>query len=54
VLDGTSVVKFVHLEVGGQVLFDSPGQVGRSDLWTCEIAEFPPNSIAIVFLTPRG
>jgi hypothetical protein len=54
VLDGTSVVKFVHLEVGGQVLFDSPGQAGRPDLWTCEIAEFPPNSIAIVFLSPRG
>jgi len=54
VLDGTSVVKFVRLEVGGQVLFDSPGQAGRPDLWTCEIAEFPPNSIAIVFLTPRG
>jgi hypothetical protein len=29
------VIMFVHVEVNGEVVYDRPGQAGRSDLWTC-------------------
>ena len=51
-LDGTGVVVIVHIEIGGQVIFDVPGQAGRSDLWTCSVEEIP-GSVSNVFLTPR-
>ena len=53
-LDGTAVVHTVHAELSnGQVVFDIPGQSGRPDLWSCEIAEVP-GVVVDVFLTPRG
>lgn len=52
-LDGTGVVVFKHIEVNGQVIYTVPGQAGRSDLWTCSIAE-EPGVIVRVFLRPRG
>jgi hypothetical protein len=52
-LDGTGVVIFKRIEVNGQVVYDVPGQAGRSDLWTCSIAEVP-GVIVTVMLTPRG
>ena len=51
-LDGHGVVVFTHLEFDGQVIFDVPGQAGRSDLWSCTIAE-APGALVVVFLTPR-
>ena len=41
-VDGTGMIVTVHAEFNGQVVFDIPGQSGRSDLWSCTIAEFPP------------
>jgi hypothetical protein len=52
VLGSTSVVTTVHIEINGQVIFDIPGQAGRSDLWTCSVEEIP-GALAYVFLTPR-
>lgn len=52
-LDGSGVVVAVHIELGGQVIFDIPGQSGRSDLWTCTLEEVP-GAVFRVFLTPRG
>ena len=52
-LAGTGVVVLVYVEVGGQVIVDVPGQVGRPDVWSCTIEEFP-GSLAKVFLTPRS
>jgi|SRR5215212_11736885 len=40
-LDGHGVFVYTHIELDGQVFFDVPGQAGRSDLWTCAIAQFP-------------
>ena len=51
-LDGNGVIVFTHLEVDGEVVFDVPGQAGRSDLWTCTIAEIP-GAVVIAKLTPR-
>ena len=52
-LDGTAVVTIVRLTASnGQVLFSVPGQLKRSDLWTCTVAE-EPGATALVFLTPR-
>ena len=51
-LDGTGTVIFTHLEIDGQVIFDVPGQSGRSDIWSCTIAEVP-GSLVNVKLTPR-
>jgi hypothetical protein len=51
-LDGTGVVIFMHVEVNGQVVYDIPGQAGRSDLWSCTIAELP-GVVADMLLTPR-
>jgi hypothetical protein len=53
-LVGTSVVHFVQI-IGssGQVFFEVPGQLGRPDLWSCTLAEFP-GGVGLVFLTPRG
>ena len=51
-LDGPGTVVFTHIEVDGQVIFDSPGQAGRSDVWTCTIEELT-GVIVQVFLTPR-
>jgi len=51
-LDGTGVIVFTHLEIDGQVIFDVPGQAGRSDLWSCTIAEVP-GAVVVVLLTPR-
>jgi hypothetical protein len=51
-LDGHGVIVFTHLEFDGQVIFDVPGQAGRSDLWSCTIAE-APGAIVVAFLTPR-
>lgn len=36
-LDGTGVIMYTHVEVNGQVVYDRPGQAGRTDLWTCTI-----------------
>jgi hypothetical protein len=52
-LDGTGVVRLTHVEINGQVIFDSPGQAGRSDLWTCSIEEIP-GAFVRMFVTPRG
>ena len=52
-LDGNGVVVFTHIEVDGMVVFDIPGQSGRSDLWTCTIEEVP-GATTDVLLTPRG
>ena len=51
-LDGTGVIVFTHLEIDGQVIFDVPGQAGRSDLWSCTIAEIP-GAMVVVLSTPR-
>jgi hypothetical protein len=51
-LDGKGVIVFVHIEFNGQVVFDVPGQSGRSDLWSCTIAE-APGAVVVVLLTPR-
>ena len=51
-LDGKGVIVFVRLEVNGQVLFEVPGQAGRSDVWSCSIAE-KPGWVVNAFLTPR-
>jgi hypothetical protein len=40
-LDGHGVFVYTHIELDGQVFFDVPGQAGRSDLWTCTIAQYP-------------
>ena len=52
VSDGTAVIAFRHVEVNGQVVFDVPGQAGRSDLWTCTSPQFP-GVVADMSLTPR-
>jgi hypothetical protein len=51
-LDGHGVIVFTHIEVNGQVVFDVPGQAGRSDLWSCTISE-APGVLVDAFLTPR-
>jgi hypothetical protein len=51
-LDGHGTIVFTHLEFDGQVLFDMPGQAGRSDLWSCTIAELPGAELTAL-LTPR-
>jgi len=51
-LDGTGVIVFTHIEIDGQVIFDVPGQAGRSDLWSCTVAEIP-GAVFVVLLTPR-
>lgn len=53
-VDGHGVIITVHAEVNGQVVFDIPGQSGRSDLWSCTIAEFPPGVVVEALVTPRG
>ena len=53
VVDGGGVLVFTHVEVNGQVVYDTPGQANRSDLWTCTIEGFS-GVVAQVFLTPRG
>ncbi len=50
--DGNGVAVFMHVEVNGQVVFDIPGQAGRSDLWSCTIAE-APGAVVVALLTPR-
>jgi hypothetical protein len=52
-LDGHGTIVFTHLEFNGQVVFDVPGQAGRSDLWSCTIAEVP-GAMVTAKLTPRG
>ena len=51
-LDGHGTIVFKRIVVNGQVVFDAPGQAGRSDLWSCTIAEFP-GTIVDALLTPR-
>ena len=51
-LDGHGVIVFTHIEINGQVVFDIPGQAGRSDLWSCAIVEVPGAS-SDALLTPR-
>ena len=51
-VDGTGVIMFVHVEVNGQVVYDRPGQAGRSDLWTCTEEGF--TYVAQMLVTPRG
>ena len=51
-LDGTGVIVFTHIEIDGQVIFDVPGQAGRSDLWSCTVAEIP-GAVFVVLSTPR-
>ena len=36
-LDGSGVIMYTHVEVNGQVVYERPGQAGRTDLWTCSI-----------------
>jgi hypothetical protein len=50
--DGNGVITFMHVEVNGQVVFDIPGQAGRSDLWSCTSPEFP-GVVADMLVTPR-
>jgi hypothetical protein len=52
-LDGTGVIMYTHVEVNGQVVYDRPGQAGRTDLWTCTIEGFT-GVVAQMFVTPRG
>ena len=52
-LDGHGVIVFTHVEVSGQVIFDKPGQAGRSDLWSCTIAELPGSQVDAV-ISPRA
>jgi hypothetical protein len=52
-LDGTGVIMYTHVEVNGQVVYDRPGQAGRTDLWTCTI-EGVAGVVAQMFVTPRG
>lgn len=51
-LNGTGVIVFKLIEVDGQVVFDVPGQAGRSDLWSCTIVEIPGAEVDAL-LTPR-
>ena len=51
--DGTGVIMYTHVEVNGQVVYDRPGQAGRTDLWTCTI-EGVTGVVAQMFVTPRG
>jgi hypothetical protein len=51
-LDGTGAIVFTHIEIDGQVVFDVLGQAGRSDLWSCTIAEVP-GAVVEAVLTPR-
>ena len=51
--DGNGVITFMHVEVNGQVVFDIPGQAGRSDLWSCTSPEFP-GVVADMLVTPRS
>jgi hypothetical protein len=53
IVDGRGVSIFTHVEVNGQVVYDTPGQANRSDLWTCTIEELT-GVVAQVALTPRG
>jgi hypothetical protein len=50
--DGNGVITFMHVEVNGQVVFDIPGQAGRSDLWSCTSPEYP-GVVADMLVTPR-
>jgi hypothetical protein len=52
-LDGHGVIVFTRLVIDGQVVFEVPGQAGRSDLWSCTVAE-NPSVLLDAFLTPRG
>ena len=52
-LDGHGVIVFTRLVVDGQVVFDVPGQAGRSDIWSCTVVE-NPSVLLDAFLTPRG
>ena len=51
-LDGTGVIVFTRLVVDGEVIFEVPGQAGRSDIWSCTVAE-DPSVLLDAFLTPR-
>lgn len=51
-LDDHGVVIFMRVEINGQVIFEVPGQAGRSDLWSCSVAEIP-GALVQVLLTPR-
>lgn len=53
VIERHGVIVFKHIEIDGQVVFDIPGQAGRTDLWTCTIAEVP-GAVVDAFITPRG
>ena len=53
IVDGRGASIFTHVEVNGQVVYDTPGQAHRSDLWTCTIEELT-GVVAQVALTPRG
>jgi hypothetical protein len=52
-VDGTGAIMYTHVEVNGQVVYDRPGQAGRTDLWTCTIEGFT-GVVAQMFVTPRG
>jgi hypothetical protein len=52
-LDGSGVIMYTHVEVNGQVVYERPGQAGRTDLWTCSI-EGVDGVVAQMFVTPRG
>ena len=54
VVNSTDVVHIVHVTVNGQVVFDIPGQSGRSDLWSCTASYVGPGVVLDVFLSPRG
>jgi hypothetical protein len=52
-LDGTGAIMYTHVEVEGRgVVYDRPGQAGRTDLWTCTI-EGVDGVVAQMFVTPR-
>ena len=53
VLLDNSVIVFVRLIIDEQVVFEVPGQLGRSDLWSCAVTS-DPGVFVDAFITPRG
>ena len=53
VLTDHSVIVFVRLIVNGQVIFEVPGQAGRTDLWSCAVLS-NPGVFVDAFITPPG
>ena len=52
VTTSNSVIVFVRLVINGQIIFEVPGQIGRSDLWSCAVTS-NPGVFVDAFITPR-